>query len=104
MFAKPRFRVSVPRFSERIQADFSLYRQLLISNQDESTIGSSRYFFGRLPPQQNCPPEGVPSAGKRFGSIRSVLHFSLSCDRNRNLVTGTDYTMQTEPNRSYRLQ
>ena len=41
MFARPRFRVSVSRCSERIQASFLPYHLLLISNQDELTIGSS---------------------------------------------------------------
>lgn len=104
MFARLDFRLSVARFSQRIQASFYPYAQLLISNQDELTIRSSRYFFGRLPPQQNCPPEGVPKKGKQYIPVRSVLHFSLDLIRKQNLVTGTDYAMQTETDRSYRLQ
>ena len=45
------------------------------------TFGLPCYLFVGLPPQQNCPSPAVPE-GKRYKTIKVVLHFRLSCRRS----------------------
>src|SRR3989344_458365 len=72
--AKPDFHLCISCCAKYSQVSFCLRTLLQISNLDELTIRPYRYLFGRVPPQPNCPPVGVPS--RVSDSERSEEHTS----------------------------
>lgn len=104
-FAKPRFRVRIPHWAGSCQAGFCLCTLRRSSVPPEPTFGPYRFCVGRVPPQPNCPPIGVPFSRKVSDTSPGRWCFRFASDWPGDQPSkAPTYTKYQGPYRSDRLQ